>query len=61
MTEGALREGTFDCCRLVGFFLADFFPAVLALEDLAFLRAGGISGNAIESPSEGKKIDITEW
>ena len=36
------------------------FPGGLALEDLAFLRAGGISGNAIES-LRGKKIDITEW
>ena len=54
MTEGALREGAFDCLRLVGLFLVDFFRAVLALAVWAFLRAGGIAGNAIESPSGGK-------
>ena len=54
MTEGAFRGGAFDCLRLVGVFFADFFRAVLALADLAFLRAGGIGGNAIESLSGGK-------
>ena len=54
MTEGAFRGEAFDCLRLVGFFLADFLRAVLALADWAFLRAGGIAGNAIESLSGGK-------